>query len=322
VRNDRPTDYDWAKTLEPGWHKHRMENFNILVSGGFASEDLVNDGWTDIIRNLLFIASQGDNKNLSPKELADLAELADFKKMEQVRARVDEVIKDPATAEALKPWYRQFCKRPCFHDDYLAAFNRPNVELVDTQGQGVDKITEDAVWANGKEYKVDCLIYATGFEVGTDYTRRAGYDLKGRGGLTLSQKWADGMRTLYGMNVRDFPNVFIMGPAQAGFTANYPHLLLEQAVHISYVIDEARKRQARIVQPTEEAESGWVQTIIDNAALRRKFLEECTPGYYNNEGKPADRSEQNASYGAGSVKYFEILEDWRKAGKLDGLEIA
>jgi cyclohexanone monooxygenase len=124
------------------------------------------------------------------------------------------------------------------------------------------------------------------------------------------------------MNVRDFPNVFIMGPAQAGFTANYPHLLLEQAVHISYVIDEARKRQARIVQPTEEAESGWVQTIIDNAALRRKFLEECTPGYYNNEGKPADRSEQNASYGAGSVKYFEILEDWRKAGKLDGLEIA
>jgi cyclohexanone monooxygenase len=322
VRNDRPTDYDWAKTLEPGWHKYRMENFNTLVSGGFAKEDLVNDGWTDIIRNLLFIASQGDNKNLSPKDLADLAELADFKKMEQVRARVDKVVKESSTAEALKPWYRQFCKRPCFHDDYLAAFNRPNVELVDTQGHGVDRITENAVWANGKEYEVDCLIYATGFEVGTEYTRRAGYDLKGRGGVTLSQKWADGMRTLYGMNVRDFPNVFIMGPAQAGFTANYPHLLLEQATHISYVIEEAKKRQARIVQPTEEAEQGWVQTIVDNAALRRKFLEECTPGYYNNEGKPADRSEQNASYGAGSVKYFEILEGWRKAGKLEGLEIS
>jgi len=322
VRNDRPTDYDWAKKLEPGWHKNRMENFNTLVSGGFAKEDLVNDGWTDIIRNLLFIASQGDNKNLSPKDLADLAELADFKKMEQVRARVDEVVQESSTAEALKPWYRQFCKRPCFHDDYLEAFNRPNVELVDTQGHGVDHITESAVWANGKEYEVDCLIYATGFEVGTEYTRRAGYDLKGRGGLTLSQKWADGMRTLYGMNVRDFPNVFIMGPAQAGFTANYPHLLLEQATHIAYVIEEAHKRQARIVQPTEEAEQGWVQTIVDNAALRRKFLEECTPGYYNNEGKPADRSEQNASYGAGSVKYFEILEGWRKAGKLEGLEIS
>jgi len=322
VRNNRPTDQDWAKSLEPGWHKHRMENFNVLVSGGFAAEDLVNDGWTDIIRNLLFIASQGDNKNLSPKDLADLAELADFKKMEQVRARVDEIIADPDTAESLKPWYRQFCKRPCFHDEYLQAFNRPNVELVDTAGKGVDRITENAVWANGKEYEIDCLIYATGFEVGTEYTRRAGYDLKGRNGMTLSKKWEDGMRTLYGMNVRDFPNVFIMGPAQAGFTANYPHLLIEQAAHIAYVVDEANKRQVRTVQPTEEAESAWVQEIIDNAALRRKFLEECTPGYYNNEGKPADRSEQNNAYGAGSVKYFEILDAWRATGKLEGLELA
>lgn len=322
VRNNRPTQPDWAKGLEPGWHKHRMENFNTLVSGGFASEDLVNDGWTDIIRNLLFIASQGDNKNLSPKDLADLAELADFKKMEQVRARVDEIIADPATAEALKPWYRQFCKRPCFHDEYLQAFNNPNVELVDTRGQGVDQITENAVWANGKEYEIDCLIYATGFEVGTSYTRRAGYDLTGRDGVTLTQKWADGMRTLYGMNVNGFPNVFIMGPAQAGFTANYPHLLIEQASHIAYVLDEAGKRQARIIEPTVEAEADWVQQIIDNAALRRKFLEECTPGYYNNEGKPADRSEQNNAYGAGSVKYFEILEGWRATGKLEGLELA
>lgn len=322
VRNNRPTQPDWAKGLEPGWHKHRMENFNTLVSGGFASEDLVNDGWTDIIRNLLFIASQGDNKNLSPKDLADLAELADFKKMEQVRARVDEIIADPATAEALKPWYRQFCKRPCFHDEYLQAFNNPNVELVDTRGQGVDQITENAVWANGKEYEIDCLIYATGFEVGTSYTRRAGYDLTGRDGVTLTQKWADGMRTLYGMNVNGFPNVFIMGPAQAGFTANYPHLLIEQASHIAYVLDEAGKRQARIIEPTVEAEADWVQQIIDNAALRRKFLEECTPGYYNNEGKPADRSEQNNAYGAGSVKYFEILEGWRTTGKLEGLELA
>lgn len=321
VRNNRPTDLEWAKTLQAGWHKHRMENFNVLVSGGFAPEDLVNDGWTDIIRNLLFFASQGNNKHLSPAELADLAELADFKKMEQVRARVDDVVADPATAAALKPWYRQFCKRPCFHDEYLQAFNRPNVELVDTQGKGVDRITPTAVWANGQAYEIDCLIYATGFEVGTSYTRRAGYDVTGRGGKTLSQKWADGMRTLYGMNVRDFPNVFIMGPAQAGFTANYPHLLIEQANHISYVIAEGRKRQVRTIEPTAEAEADWVQEIIDNAALRRKFLEECTPGYYNNEGKPGDRSEQNTPYGAGSVKYFEILAQWRSQGDLHGLDL-
>ncbi len=322
VRNNQPTDPEWAKGLDAGWHKHRMENFNILVSGGFAKEDLVNDGWTDIIRNLLFIASQGDNKNLSPKDLANLAELADFKKMEQVRARVDEIIADPDTAESLKPWYRQFCKRPCFHDEYLQAFNHPNVHLVDTQGKGVDHITETAVWANGKEHEIDCLIYATGFEVGTAYTRRAGYDLTGRDGKTLSDKWSNGMRTLYGMNVHDFPNVFIMGPAQAGFTANYPHLLIEQAIHIAYVVDEARKRQARIVEPTKEAESAWVDEIISNAALRRQFLEECTPGYYNNEGKPGDRGEQDTAYGAGSVKYFEILEGWRATGKLEGMEIA
>ncbi|HAH11072.1 MAG TPA: monooxygenase, partial [Alphaproteobacteria bacterium] len=112
VRNDRPTDPEWVKTLQPGWQRRRMENFNTLVSGGYEPEDLVNDGWTDIIRNILFIASKGDSQGLTPERLAELAELADFKKMEQVRARVDEIIKDPAVAAALKPWYRQFCKRP------------------------------------------------------------------------------------------------------------------------------------------------------------------------------------------------------------------
>ena len=157
VRNNKPTDEDWANSLEPGWQKKRMDNFNILVSGGYQAEDLVNDGWTDIIRNLLFIASQQNGKQLSQAELEEIAELADFKKMESIRARVDDVIADAATAEALKPWYRQFCKRPCFHDDYLAAFNRPNVTLVDTDGHGVDRITEKGVVAGGREYEVDCL---------------------------------------------------------------------------------------------------------------------------------------------------------------------
>ena len=95
-------------------------------------------------------------------------ELADFEKMEQIRARVDELVDDPEMAEALKPYYRQFCKRPCFHDEYLHTFNRANVTLVDTEGQGVERITEHGIVANGVEYEIDCLIYATGFEVGTD----------------------------------------------------------------------------------------------------------------------------------------------------------
>ncbi len=321
VRNNQPTDPEWVDGLFPGWQKRRMDNFNILVSGGYASEDLVNDGWTDIIRNLLFIASQGDNKNLTPQKLAELAELADFKKMEQIRSRVDDLVSDPAVAEALKPWYRQFCKRPCFHDDYLQAFNRPNVTLVDTQGRGVEKITENAVIANGTAFELDCLIYATGFEVGTDYTRRSGYDLKGRDGLSLSEKWSGGMRTLHGIMTRGFPNVFIMGPAQAGLTANYPHLLDEQAVHIAYIAKETAQRQARTVEPSEKGEEDWVQTIIAKAVLRERFLEECTPGYYNNEGKPSERGSQDAAYGGGSIEYFSILDRWRTKETMEGLEI-
>ncbi|RAN40444.1 NAD(P)/FAD-dependent oxidoreductase [Hyphomonas sp. GM-8P] len=320
-RGDRPTDPDWVKSLQPGWQKARMENFNTLVSGGFAPVDMVQDGWTDIIRNLLHIATQEGNKDLSPEKLSELAELADFKKMEQVRGRVDEIVKDPATAEALKPWYRQFCKRPCFHDDYLAAFNRDNVTLVDTEGQGVDAITEHGVVVKGKEYKVDCLIYATGFEVGTDYTRRAGYNPVGEDGVSLAQAWGNGMRSLHGMFVHGFPNLFVMGPAQAGFTANYPHLLAEQAVQIGYTLAETKARQAGRFELTEKAEQAWVDTIIEKAMLRQQFLEECTPGYYNNEGKPSERARQDLSYGAGPDPYFAILKQWREEGELAGLSL-
>ena len=174
VRNNRPTDREWVKTLKPGWQQYRMDNFNTLVSGGFQEENLVNDGWTDIIGNLLVMARKKVDGR-SPAEMAEIVQLADFQKMESIRKRVDEVVEDSSTAEALKPWYNQFCKRPCFHDDYLAAFNRPNVHLIDTQGRGVERITENAIVANGEAYEIDCLIYATGFEVGTGYTRRAGF---------------------------------------------------------------------------------------------------------------------------------------------------
>ena len=154
--------------------------------------------------------------------------------MESIRKRVETVVKDPSTAEALKPWYNQFCKRPCFHDEYLATFNRPNVHLIDTAGKGVERITENAIVANGKEYEIDCLIYATGFEVGTGYTRRAGFEIYGRDGLSLTEKWEEGVSSLHGMHTRGFPNCFIVSNAQSGFTANYPHMLNEQSKHLAY----------------------------------------------------------------------------------------
>src|SRR5581483_5741125 len=121
--------------------------------------------------------------NLSNEQMALMSEIADFQKMNEIRARVATVVKDPATAEALQPWYGQWCKRPTFNDDYLPTFNRPNVKLVDTSGKGVERVTEDGVVVDGVEYKVDCLIFATGFEVGTAYTRRAEFAMYGRNGV-------------------------------------------------------------------------------------------------------------------------------------------
>jgi cyclohexanone monooxygenase len=322
VRDNRPTDPEWAQSLQAGWQKRRMENFNNLVSGVLEPEDLVSDGWTDIIGKLLIIARRGDGDFTSADGIANTMELADFEKMEQIRARVDALVADPVTAELLKPYYRQFCKRPCFHDEYLDTYNRANVTLVDTDGKGVDRITERGVVVGDTEYELDCLIYATGFEVGTDYTRRAGYEVYGRDGVTLTEKWSEGAATLHGMHSRGFPNCFIFSPTQAGFTANFPHLLDEQSRHLAYILGHATEQGVEMIEASQQAEDDWVQRIIDMAQFNMRFLENCTPGYYNNEGKPAERSIRNSSYGAGSIAFFKVLADWRDEGSLAGLELS
>jgi cyclohexanone monooxygenase len=321
VRANRDTDPSWAQSLKPGWHKQRMDNFNILVSGGFQEEDLVMDGWTDIIRKLLVMVQQ-DTSGAAAQDVGKTLELADFEKMNQIRARVDAIVRDPKTAEALKPYYRQFCKRPCFHDDYLETFNRPNVTLVDTRGRGVERITEKGVVFDGVEYPVDCIIYATGFEVGTEFTRRAGYELYGRGGQSLKEYWTNGLRTMHGMHTHGFPNCFNMGIQQSAFTVNYPHALDEQAKHISYIIGQVKERGARSAEASAAAEEQWVQTIIALARMGRDFLESCTPGYYNNEGKLSDIAAQNGFFGGGSIMFFQMLQQWRDAGTLQGLELS
>ncbi len=321
VRNNHKTTEEFIASLTPGWQQERMDNFNILVSGGYAEKDLVSDGWTDIIRNILLLYRNPKAMGGTEMNPNEVVQLADFKKMEQIRARVDSVVKDSQKAEALKPWYNQFCKRPCFHDDYLATFNRENVTLVDTDGQGVDRITEKGVVVKGVEYELDCLIYATGFEVGTSYSQRAGYEIAGRGGITLTRKWAEGVSSLHGMHVTDFPNCFIMSNTQSGFTANYPHMLNEQSKHIAYIVTEAQSRQATQVEVTPEAESAWVEEVMSVAIQRQKFAEECTPGYYNNEGQPSPLAIRNGPYGAGSIAFIKLLEDWRATGELPGLSL-
>jgi cyclohexanone monooxygenase len=321
VKHNPPTDPAWAKAQGPGWHQARMDNFNCLVSGVPQAEDLVKDGWTDLIAKLLLGIREGRNNDFSAEAIARAAELADFEKMEEIRARVDAVVQDPDTAEALKPYYRQFCKRPCFHNEYLEAFNRPNVTLVDTKGKGVERITEKGVVVDGREYPLDCLIFASGFEVGTDYCRRAGFQIYGRGGRSLTEKWGSGVRTLHGMHAHGFPNCFLMQNAQAGFTANYPHLLNEQAKHLAYIVRRALDEKRSAVEATPEGEQAWVEQCIAKARSMGDFFENCTPGYYNNEGKVGELSVQNGFYGGGSIEFFKILEDWRAAGRLEGLEL-
>ncbi len=324
VRDNTRTDPAWAQNLEPGWQKTRMDNFNALVSGVPQESDLVDDAWTDLIGRTIDRFRRAMEGGTSGPDIAEILEISNFEKMNEIRARVEALVEDPRTAEALKPYYRMFCKRPCFHDDYLQTFNRPNVTLVDTDGKGVDRITERGIVVKRKEYEVDCIIYATGFEVGTSYARRSGYEIVGRTGRTLTQKWEDGVRTLHGMHSREFPNCFILSMSQGAFSVNYPHLLDHLAIHLAYIVRHALDNDVRTVEASEEAEEAWVQAVLGNMnPMSHPGGGDCTPSYYNMEGKPNPKAMQGAPYGGmtGSISFWSVLKKWRDAGKLEGLEL-
>jgi cation diffusion facilitator CzcD-associated flavoprotein CzcO len=294
-------------------------NFTTLQTGGFADQDLVMDGWTDISQRIRDRAIA--NGDFSPEGLQRAYHDSDDEKMEEIRARVDAVVRDPATAEALKPWYRQLCKRPCFHDAYLDAFNRPNVHLVDTDGRGVRAIDETGLWVGDTHYELDCIIYASGFEVGTPLEHRTGFDPVGRGGVTLSQYWADGMKTLHGLHVTGFPNLFFVSPAQAAnLISNVPHNLTEAGETIATIVAHAEAIGAQRVEVDLDAEAAWVAAL---EAGGRTFGGDasCTPGYYNNEGQPITGAARRNSLGYpdGPVAYFEHIARWRSSGRFEGL---
>ena len=321
VRGNRPTRPEWVAGLRPGWHLERVRNFNALLSGVPQEVDLVADGWTTLVDKMMAIYRNGRAGALD-RPFEEVLELANFEKMEEIRARVDAEVDDPAVAEALKPYYKMFCKRPCFHDEYLATFNRPNVTLVDTDGRGVDRITRDGVVAGGKLYEVDCIVYATGFEVGTGYERRAGFAIRGRDGRSLTEKWSErGMRTLHGMLSAGYPNLFILGQSQGAWTANYTQLLDEAARHLAGIVRHMETEGLWAVEATPEAEDAWAEEIVANAINGTGGIggSDCTPGYYNNEGKALDGPPWEASYGKGSIEFFRRTKSWREAGGGEGV---
>ncbi len=323
IRNNRSLNDEDFSDLETGWQREWLINFATLQAGGFADTDLVKDGWTDIairIRDrIVGKLQENPGSALEDVWLEAFAE-SDDEKMNEIRARVDTVISDQVTAEALKPWYRQLCKRPCFHDEYLQSFNNPNTHLVDTDGEGITQIDESGVWAGGEHYELDCIILASGFEV--HIVHNAHYDTRGRNGTTLEEHWDDGMRSLHGINVHGFPNLFILGLAQGGsLVANVTHNFTESASAIASMVSKCLESGSETFEPTADAEQAWIDRL---EVQDRGFLANCTPGYYNNEGAPASDRDlfSTARYPDGPVAFFEHLRKWGSDGKFEGLEFS
>jgi cyclohexanone monooxygenase len=326
LRGNSQTDREWYAGLAPGWQRERRENFAAVLAGQNFTVDLVADGWTDIARRigLSLMNRRSDAGNLDMEEISLRSEVADFQKMNEIRARVDAEVGKAEAAEALKPWYRQFCKRPTFNDDFLATFNRDNVHLVDVSAsKGVDGITEKGVLANGEEIELDCLIFATGFEITTSAHRRVDFDTRGRNGQSLYDHWGEGFRTLHGLSSHGFPNWFTIGINQNGLSPNMTAMFDDQAVHVSYIIDEVQRRGATTIEVDAEAEKAWVEEIVRLAGGgNAEFLEACTPGYYNREGQVGKGvSMQNSPYAPGINAFNDLLARWREAGTLDGMTL-
>ncbi len=317
-RGNKPTDPEWIRTLKPGWQDYRNTNFCSILAGLPVEEDLVGDKWTSLFKKLSELLTGKEDSNLSDEGMALMSEIADYQKMNEIRARVSSTVTDRETAEALKPWYGQWCKRPTFNDEYLPTFNRPNVKLVDTKGRGVERVTENAVVVDGVEYEVDCLIYATGFEVGTAYTRRAEFEVYGRDGLSLSDYWADGMKTYHGFLSNGFPNCFHMGLTQTGLAPNFTYMLNGQAVHIAHLITQVEARDAKSIEPTLEAEDEWVK-LVTGPTFMTEYQNTCTPGYYNGEGKNEGQGFIETQYPDGAVPFYDMLAAWRTQGDFEGL---
>jgi cation diffusion facilitator CzcD-associated flavoprotein CzcO len=326
VRNNHAIDPAWFASLGEGWQQRWLTNFATLQTGGFADEDLVHDGWTDISKRIRdkVVQMLGDGATFGPEAMLLAYEESDDEKMTEIRARVDDIVGDPSTAEALKPWYRQLCKRPCFHDEYLQAYNNPTTHLVDTEGKGVERIDETGVWVNGVHHPLDVLIFASGFEVGTSTARRSGFETYGRDGLSLTDKWADGMQSMHGMHVHGFPNLFIVGPSQgSNLISNITQNLTEAGTTIASILCHAFEVGAQEVEVTARAESDWV-AVLEGSVRAFMGNPDCTPGYYNNEGGPIGRKERlnGSGYPDGPVAYWQYLDAWRNSGEFAGLQFS
>jgi cyclohexanone monooxygenase len=320
-RGNKPTDDEWVSSLEPGWQKKRVQNFNEVVTGRNPEVDMVDDCWTEIFK--VIPSNTPGLKGAGDPEFMKNAEKADAQRMNWIRDRVASLVDDSEIAEKLKPWFRVMCKRPTFHDEYLQTFNRDNVTLVDVaESKGVERLTEKGVVANGVEYEVDCVVFATGFEMSSDLHRRVDYQTYGIGGQNLLDYWKDGRLTYHGHSTHGFPNLFICGVTQAGLSMNFSSMYGAQAENIAYIINQVKSRGAKAVQASKQAETEWVDTIYKLSRRNDEFLAACTPSYFNNDGAHKKRNSGFLSdaYSPGILAYNELIAEWREQGDCEGME--
>ncbi|MFD8732539.1 flavin-containing monooxygenase [Streptomyces sp. NPDC059611] len=310
VRANRRTTAREVGADREGWARERRDNYLRIVSGEPAGRDLVADSWTRsavLLEKLLpSFRRRGDRKDFEAAY-----EAADAAKMNELRARVAACVTDPGTAEKLKPWYRYACKRPAFSDTYYPAFNRPNVTLVDTADtHGIERVTPHGVVVGDTAYGLDCLIFATGFSVGTSGVLSGKLPVHGRGGTQLLHRWAqEGPRTVHGFTSHGFPNLIQMGTLQNASSVNFTHILDEQAVHVAALV-AAAEAEGAVIEPSREDEAAWIATLAEDAPDHAWFHAECTPGYYNREGR--GRPNGPNAYPDGAFAFHELLGRWRE----------
>ncbi len=300
VRDQRETTQEERETWahEPGWAKARRARFAKI-----------SEGRTALKANDDYLAGKVDDYKerkmhespLSAEELVEKQLQTNFRIMEQIRARVDAIVEDPKTAEALKPYYPYGCKRPTFHDEYLPAFNLPHVHLVDTAPRGVNRINERGVVHDGVEYPLDVLIYATGFQWMATSTFNM---IVGRDGQSLQQKWQDqGTKTFLGLHSKGFPNLFIIsGPQGGGGSFNFTNAIEEHADYVVWMLETMRDSGARTVDVKQEPEDEYAEHCRIADSVTRP-LRDCIT-YYNGHGEAEPGS--LAYYGGGQWHKFRI----------------
>jgi cation diffusion facilitator CzcD-associated flavoprotein CzcO len=322
-RANPPTNAEWVKSLKPGWQKDRQRNFLHAAMEQLAKgePDLICDIWTEINRNLSAQREADGWPELTFEQFMAKREIVDYQVMERLRARVDSMVKDRETAEALKPWYRFLCKRPASNDEFYPTFNRPNVILIDVSTtRGVERMTEAGFVVGGVEYAIDCMIFASGFEVTSDLDRRWGIGvIEGRDAVSIYKHWADGYKTLHGMMTCGFPNQFFTGFIQSALNASTTEQMSRHGHHIAYIIKQALARGAAVVEPSTEAQEAYVSHVRATAVDVATFQRECTPSYFNGEGATKPRFYAGEPYGPGWDAFEKLLQDWRDNGDLAGL---